>query len=500
MRIAALGAWNQLGSWKTRHPVLFELSISILLGILIEIALLAFQPPTLLIVRRVADDTADRMIRLAERTTDRIAASPAFTFLDIDDATWAEWGWPLVTPRGKIEALLERVAGSGPLAILLDVDLAFPGDKDEEASLHDFLAAYAPTSPPLVLVRSMIDTPSGKLPLLRPTDYDDAVAGKANIVFASPLFERDGDGKIRRWRLLAEACEGNRPMVVPSMHLAGAMIARQAIHGPPPGVPAPALQRMDRNLAAFVPANCAARAVEREGELDDWPASIPIAVAPEDVSKRVIYRVGWEKGTVGLGPLVDSPAGGETQLVAVRPARLALAADPGAPLPGIAGRIVIIGGSFSGSGDWHDTPIGRMPGSLLLVNAVEALTQNGTPREPSAAERLAISLMIIVAASLLTSFLRPTVAAWALAFGIVLLMIVSIGRFKSGVMLDLAVPAVGAVMHDIGESLIAMARDIRAQGWRWILKSHGHARPIASGHDRDDMQHDVPSIGEGGTK
>ena len=482
MRIAA-----GLGSWKSRHPVLFELSISILLGILIEIALLAFQPPTLLVIRRVADDTADRMIRLAERTTDRLAASPAFTFIDIDDRSWADWGWPLVTPRGKIEALIERTARSAPLAILLDVDLAFPGKPDEEAALRDFLASYDPAGPPLLLVRSTIDVPGADLPALRPTPYDDAVAGKANIRFTSPLFERDGDGNVRRWRLFAEACDAGRPLVIPSMHLAAAMIARQAIHGAPPGDPAPALERMQASLAPFVPANCRAAPVRREGVLDDWPPSIPIEVSHDDVSKRVIYRVGWQAGAVGLGPIVDSPAGGETQLVAVRPARLALAADPTAPLPGLAGRIVVIGGSFSGSGDWHDTPIGRMPGSLMIINAVEALTQNGTPREPSAGERLAISLMIILAASLLTSFLRPSVAAWSLGFGIFLLMVVSIGRFKSGVMLDLAVPAVGAVLHDIGESIVSTLRQLREQGWRWILKPHGHPPAVAQGGGHDDM-------------
>lgn len=494
-----------LKSWKSRHPVLFELSISILLGILIELALLSFQPPTLLVVRRVADDTADRMIRLAERTTDRLTASPAFTFIDINDRTWTDWGWPLVTPRGKIEALLERVARSEPLAILLDVDLAFPGDADEEATLRRFLATYDPAAPPLLLVRSLIDDPGAALPVPRPTPYDEAVKGKANILFTSPLFERDGDGNVRRWRLFAEACAEDRPLVIPSMHLAAAMIARQAIHGAPPGDPAPALDRMRTGLAPFLPADCSGQEAEREGVIDDWPPTIPIAIAQDDVSKRVIYRVPWKTGAVGLGPMVESPTGGETQLVAVRPARLALAADGAAPLPGLKGRIVVIGGSFAGSGDWHDTPIGRMPGSLMIVNAVEALTQNGTPREPLPMEQIAISLTIIVLASLLTSFLRPSVAAWALAIGIFVLMVVSISRFKSGVMLDLAVPAVGAVLHDLGEAVLKVVREVRAQGWRWILKPHEHSPAIVAGAGHSDIhpdiQHDVgSSAGEGGTK
>ena len=62
----------------------------------------------------------------------------------------------------------------------------------------------------------------------------------------------------------------------------------------------------------------------------------------------MIYRVAWKPGEVGLGPVVDMPAGGggETQLVAVRPARLAVAGDPNAALPDLEGKIVVIGGSF----------------------------------------------------------------------------------------------------------------------------------------------------------
>lgn len=476
MRIASIRAW------KLRHPTLSEMLISVVLGILIEIGLLAFQPPTLLVVRRVGDDTADRMIRLAERTTDRIPKSPAFTFIDIDDATWAAWGWPVVTPRDKIEDLIARAAASDPLAIVVDVDLSFPGDPAAEESLQRYLAAYAPSAPPLLLVRSLISNGPGALPLERPTVFDAATVGKANIAWGTPLFERDGDGNVRRWRLFAPACEGERPVVLPSTHLNAAVIARRAVYGPPPGEPpTPPIERLAERLGPFVPDHCGQAAEPRQGVIDDWPKDIPITVEPADVSKRVIYRVGWQAGAIALGPTVESPSGGETQLVQVRPARTVLAAEAGASLPGLAGRIVVIGGSFADSGDWHATPIGKMPGALMIINAIEALTLNGTPREPGVAERIAISLGIIVLASLLTSIFRPSVAAWGLAFGVFVLMVVSISRFKSGVMLDLAVPAVGAVLHDLGESIVSTGRQLREQGWRWVLKVHHKPGALAAG-------------------
>ena len=187
------------------------------------------------------------------------------------------------------------------------------------------------------------------------------------------------------------------------MHLAAAMIARQAIYGAPPGDEDPPLERMTRSLAAFTPANCERANSGREGTLDSLPLDRPIRIEGDDVSKRVIYRVAWKPGAVGLGPVVDAPAaagGGETQLVEVRPARLAASGRPRRGAARLEGRIVVIGGSFKGSGDRYNTPLGVMPGSLMIINAIEALTENGTPREFSTPLRVAISLLVIVVASL----------------------------------------------------------------------------------------------------
>jgi CHASE2 domain-containing sensor protein len=459
-----------LWSWKARHPNLFELLVSIVLGCIIEILILSFQPP-LLIVRHVGDNVADLMIQLSERITNRIPTSPAFVFIDIDDATFKAWSSPLVMPRANIATLLERISRSKPLAIILDVDLAY-SDKSDGKALKDFLGKYEPGRPPLLLVRDLIDDPDGGLPQPRPTDYDGAVGSKDNIMFTSPLFERDGDGKVRRWKLFAEACKENAPIIVPSMQLTAAMIARQTTHGAPSvdkGLP---LQRITRGLAAFTPANCERANDAREGTLDLLPPDRPIRIEHDDVSSRVIYRIAWKSGEVSLGPVVDSPAanGGETQLVAVRPARLVVSGDPNAPLPSLEGRIVVIGGSFESGGDRYDTPLGVMPGSLVIINAIEALTQNGTPREFPWCIRVPISFFLIVVASLLTSFLRPVVAAAAFILVLLLLMFASLKSFQAGAVLDLAVPAVGAFLHGLGESACTMARHIREQGWCWLKK------------------------------
>ena len=219
-----------------------------------------------------------------------------------------------MTPRDDLAILLEHVARSAPLAILLDVDLAYSDGSDGKA-LKDFLENYKNTWPPLLLVRSLVRGPDDRLPQPRTTKYDAVVGprmvdgqlvpAKENVMFTSPLFERDGDGKVRRWKLFAKACDGKAPIVVPSMHLAAAMIARHSITARPPTDAGPPLMRMMRVLAAFTPANCEEANGEREGVLDRLPEDRPIKIEKDDVSKRVIYRVAWRPNAVGLGPFVD---------------------------------------------------------------------------------------------------------------------------------------------------------------------------------------------------
>ncbi len=484
-------------AWTRRHPIAWDLALSIAIGVLLEIAVLYFQPPMLAVVRKAGDDTADKMIRLAEATTAALDNSPAFVLVDIDDATWQSWHTPLITPRDKLAGLIQRVASYRPMLIVVDVDLSFPGGTPTAGAddpLKSYFAAYPPDAPPLLLVRSLVspDAATGSLyPSPRPTDYDAATASRPNIAWAAPRFEEDDDGKVRRWRLFEVVCDNGKPAAVPSLHLAASLIARAALFGREPGDDAP----LPAKLAPLVPATCAERAANPGPvTISDFPKDAPITIddenvaarasqgeirgraTAEDVRSRIIYRVRWQNDAIALGPMVDPAGVGATPLVAVRPADVVLnlpvaAGATAGEGPGLANRIVVISGSYADSGDWHRTPIGPMPGALLIINAIEALVHDGTPREPGTVARVAISLAIILGVSLLVSVFRPAVAAWLSSLGVLVVMLLSLPSFKSGVVFDLAVPSVGIFAHDILASLAASVRQLRQQGWRWFLRS-----------------------------
>jgi hypothetical protein len=77
---------------------------------------------------------------------------------------------------------------------------------------------------------------------------------------------------------------------------------------------------------------------------------------------------------------------------------------------------------------------------------------------------------VIIVASLLTLILRPIVAAAAFSLFLLMLMFAFLNSFQAGAVLDLAVPAVGAFVHDLWKSTVTMARDVRRLRWRWLLK------------------------------
>jgi CHASE2 domain-containing sensor protein len=162
--------------------------------------------------------------------------------------------------------------------------------------------------------------------------------------------------------------------------------------------------------------------------------------------------------------------------VAVRPARIVLAAPAGEAIDGLEGRLVVIGGSFRDSGDWHNTPLGAMPGALLVVNAAHALAQYGTPHEPPWWQRLPIALGIIIVVAWLFAVLRPFGASIAASVFLVLLTIPSALLFKSGVMLDLAVPSFGVFAHKFLLEIIERVELVRSKGFRALLADHDEAK------------------------
>jgi hypothetical protein len=57
---------------------------------------------------------------------------------------------------------------------------------------------------------------------------------------------------------------------------------------------------------------------------------------------------------------------------------------PGASADPVRGRVVVIGASFEDSRDLHETPVGTLPGALVMLDAIKSLNQFGPLHGPAA--------------------------------------------------------------------------------------------------------------------
>ena len=77
--------------------------------------------------------------------------------------------------------------------------------------------------------------------------------------------------------------------------------------------------------------------------------------------------------------------------------------------------VVIIGGSFKESRDFYTTPLGQMPGALVLINAIYTLQAYGGPIFQAPLWFEAVAVIIFVAMTSLAFYFLPKLLASALA-------------------------------------------------------------------------------------
>lgn len=253
------------------------------------------------------------------------------TLVEIDEALYAEWGRPCVTPRDQLARLIGLVAAQQPSAIVVDINLdcaascTLGGDCD----LNAFFAAYR--GPPLVLVRGMyMETSPNAEPKVRAsrTAYEDAIGSNPNILWAHTMYLTDSDGTVRRWRDAWEACTdaGTETVLAVPIQLAAALTGRGSL----------------------------ARAPARSGL-----CSFSAQTSPQHL--------------VVLGAPIVGQAHLNTSGPRVMPARQLLDPDRAIERGGyfsVEGRVVIIGATHAASGDIWRTPIGLMPGMELIAHTL----------------------------------------------------------------------------------------------------------------------------------
>jgi CHASE2 domain-containing sensor protein len=113
-----------------------------------------------------------------------------------------------------------------------------------------------------------------------------------------------------------------------------------------------------------------------------------------------------------------------------------------------AGRIVVIGGSYADNPDFHRTPLGMLPGTLILINAIDALIHDDTVRETPLFLRVAVELALILTISVVFLYL-PAIPAMLVSSLLVVVSALTLGFvfLNAGYFIDPVLPLIGIQIH-----------------------------------------------------
>lgn len=213
------------------------------------------------------------------------------------------------------------------------------------------------------------------------------------------MFDLDGDGKVRRWHLWEAACgAAGEPIVRPSFQL---------LVEAPLDASEPERAALAEGLTRLTPRDCAPPDPDQaHGDRPHGPeaeSAHPVValggrqvhLQPHPTEGRVIYRIPWRLAKGGSRPLVELD-GRRVPLLSVRSA--GAIGDAASAVSGewLRGHLVIVGSSYEESRDLYMTPIGRMPGALVIANAVLSLGSHGDLHTPGLIETLALEAVLIL--------------------------------------------------------------------------------------------------------
>jgi len=407
----------------------------------------------------------DRMVRWSAVLSGATRDAIPVTLIDIDGPTMAALGHPQSAPRELLAGLLSLAAAKGASGIFLDMDTSRPGAAAGDAALAGVLAAYPPAAPPLALARrlgtpelagSTTDALTAQSSIL-----DAAVRAKSNVVWAASVSRIDEDRVVRRWQLSHTSCTPEARATLPSPQLFAAAVASAHPR------PLAELQAFADSRTQALCGPAAAAAVS--------PNSPPVWPRNPDQHAAIAFLI--PDGPDLAAPQFIARGGQQVPLFRRVSARALMSAagavvSPQAVADGLLrDRFVIIGASHAESMDGHLTPIGFLPGALIVANAVATAPAvlAGQPIGAFGATLIALALLAALVAA--TARLRPLAAACVVAV-VILAALMLLGRiFAPSTASDIVLAALGMIaLLSTVEGILAIGRDWRARGWRALLK------------------------------
>lgn len=402
----------------------------------------------------------DRMVRWSAVLSGATRDAIPVTLIDIDPATMTILGHPQSAPRELLAGLLSLAAAKHASGIFLDMDTSRSGPPAGDEALAGFIGAYPPDAPPLALARRLgaADLAGNSTEALaeQPSVLDAAVRGKPNVVWAASVSRIDEDRVVRRWQLSHTSCAPAPGRTLPSPQLFAAAVAG-------------AHPRPLSDVQAF--------AESRTQSVCTPDKAAPPPAWPRNPDPRAAIAFLIPDGPDLAAPQFITRDGRRVPLFRRVPARALMTASGTVVPPRVVAddllrdRFVIIGASHAESMDGHLTPIGFLPGALIVANAVATAPAVLSGQPVGSLGATVIALALFAALMAITSRLRALAAGVVVAVAVLGALMV-LGRiFAPSTASDIVLAAFGMVAFlSTVEGIHAIGKDWRARGWRALLK------------------------------
>jgi len=130
----------------------------------------------------------------------------------------------------------------------------------------------------------------------------------------------------------------------------------------------------------------------------------------------------------------------------------------------VAGRVAVIGGSAELSRDTYPTPLGDMPGGVILINSIESLVLHSQLHHlPKEAEFVIAAVLIVVVSVCFASLQHVWAYVLSCVITVFALLPLSLVGFHRGYWLDFTLPLIAVQLHhmiaQVEEAISGRAHD-----------------------------------------
>jgi CHASE2 domain-containing sensor protein len=382
-----------------------------------------------------------------------------YTFVDVNNEAFADWGKSGHTDRSKIKELIKGIAANDPKAIVVDIDLSARIVDEADQTLRDYvLKEYSKHyTQPLIFVQALRYRSAEKDPreiadsLIKESDVEKS---GGPIYFASAGFLRSADGKVRSWLLAEPACikrpDGHEELkTIPSVELL--LLPIQLENDSSKGKLHPDV--INEKVQNFYFGKCGPlETTMREIELGDHK----IRLSTRHLQDRIIYTKKWhsEAEREKLGDDSKYRYVNAKDFIEISEGAVVYEKDY------FSSKIVVIGGSNEEGKDNYYTPYGPMPGAMILINAIESLRAYHQLSGLQTRVDITVGIIIGVVIWFFLEFLRVEMGPVVCVIGYVAALILSMVLLSMGIWFSVSGIGAGLLAHLGSKLACPVVRDI----------------------------------------